>query len=154
VTIRQQLDKHRSNASCAACHSKIDPPGFALENFDVAAGWRDRYRSTDDGEPVTGLGKNGFDFTFKLSQPVDAGGKLAEGESFRDVVEFKRLLAADDRQLAKNVVEQFVTYATGAPVEFGDRPEVERILNAARTDNYGMRTLLHQVVQSDFFTHK
>jgi mono/diheme cytochrome c family protein len=154
VTIRQQLDKHRSNTACAVCHSKIDPPGFALENFDVAGGWRDRYRSTDDGEPVAGLGKNGFDFTFKLSQPVDASGKLADGQSFHDVVEFKRLLLKEERQLARNMVEQFVAYATGAPAEFGDRPETERILNVAQADHYGMRTILHQVVQSDLFTHK
>jgi mono/diheme cytochrome c family protein len=154
VTIRQQLDKHRSITSCAACHSKIDPPGFALESFDVAGGWRDRYRSTDDGEPVNGLGKNGFEFSFKLSQPVDASGRLAGGESFRDVVEFKRLLLRDERQLAKNMAEQFIAYATGAPVEFGDRPEVERILDVARTDNYGMRTILHEIIQGDLFTHK
>lgn len=154
VTIRQQLDKHRSITSCAVCHAKIDPPGFALENFDVAGGWRDRYRSTDDGEPVTGLGKNGFDFTFKLSQPVDASGKLASGDSFHNVIELKRLLLKDERQLAKNMVEQFIAYATGAPVEFGDRPEVDRILNAASSDNYGMRTIVHTVIQSDLFTHK
>jgi mono/diheme cytochrome c family protein len=154
VTIRQQLDKHRSIASCAVCHAKIDPPGFALENFDVEGGWRDRYRSTDDGEPVTGLGKNGFDFTFKLSQPVDAGGKLATGESFQNVVALKRLLAKGERQLAKNMVEQFIAYATGTPVGFGDRPEVERILNAARSDHYGLRTIVHEVIQSDLFTHK
>jgi mono/diheme cytochrome c family protein len=154
VTIRQQLDKHRAMTSCAACHAKIDPPGFALENFDVAGGWRDRYRSTDGGEPVTGLGKNGFDFAFKLSQPVDASGKLATGDSFRNVIELKRLLLKDDRQLAKNMAEQFIGYATGAPAEFGDRHEVERILDAARGDNYGLRTIVHEVVQSDLFTHK
>jgi mono/diheme cytochrome c family protein len=154
VTIRQQLDKHRSITSCAVCHAKIDPPGFALESFDVAGGWRDWYRSTDDGEPVTGLGKNGFDFTFKLSQPVDASGKLASGDSFQNVIELKRLLLKDERQLAKNMAEQFIEYGTGAPVEFGDRPEVERILNAARSDDYGMRTIVHEVIQSDLFTHK
>jgi hypothetical protein len=103
---------------------------------------------------VTGLGKNGFDFTFKLSQPVDASGKLASGDSFQNVIELKRLLLKDERQLAKNMAEQFIEYATGAPVEFGDRPEVERILNAARSDDYGMRTIVHEVIQSDLFTHK
>src|SRR5258708_39679816 len=60
TTIRQQLDKHRAVQSCAVCHAKIDPPGFALENFDVFGGWRGRYRSTQEGEPVGGIGKNGF----------------------------------------------------------------------------------------------
>ncbi|HWD97609.1 MAG TPA: DUF1592 domain-containing protein [Bryobacteraceae bacterium] len=154
VTIRQQLEKHRSIQSCAVCHSKIDPPGFALENFDVAGGWRDRYRSTDEGEPVKGLGKNGFDFTFKLSQPVDASGKLATGETFHNVIELKRLLVKNERQLARNMVTQFITDATGAPAEFGDRAEVERILDVAEKDRYGLRTILQEVVQSDLFTHK
>ncbi len=154
VTIRQQLDKHRSIQSCAVCHTKIDPPGFALENFDVVGASRDKYRGTDQGEPVTGLGKNGFDFTFKLGQPVDASGKLANGETFRNVLELKRLLLKNQRQIARNVVGQFVTYATGAPVGFADRAEVERILDGAEGDDYGLRTIIHEIVQRDLFTHK
>jgi hypothetical protein len=154
TTIRQQLDKHRSIQSCAVCHSKIDPPGFALENFDVVGAWRDRYRSTEEGEPVKGLGKNGFDFTFKLSQPVDASGKLASGESFEDVIALKQLLLKNERQIARNMVTQFIAYATGAPAEFGDRAEVERILDVAERDRYGMRTIVQEIVQSDIFTHK
>jgi len=154
TTIRQQLDKHRSIQSCAVCHTKIDPPGFALENFDVFGGWRDRYRSTEDGEPVQGLGKNGFDFTFKRSQPVDAGGKLANGESFQNVIGLKQLLLKDERRIARNMVTQFIAYGTGAPAEFGDRLEVERILDAAGRDRYGLRTIVQEIVQSDLFTHK
>jgi mono/diheme cytochrome c family protein len=154
TTVRQQLDKHRSIQSCAVCHAKIDPPGFALENFDVVGAWRDRYRSTEEGQPVKGLGKNGFDFTFKLSQPVDASGKLASGETFQDILGLKRLLAKDERQIARNMVTQFVAYATGAPAGFGDRVEVERILDAAERDRYGMRTIIQEIVQSDLFTHK
>jgi hypothetical protein len=154
TTIRQQLDKHRSVQSCAVCHAGIDPPGFALENFDVLGGWRDRYRSTEEGEPVKGLGKNGFDFTFRQSQPVDASGRLANGESFQDIVGLKRALLKDERRIARNIVTQFIAYATGAPAEFGDRMEVERILNAAQQDRYGMRTIIHEIVQSELFTHK
>jgi hypothetical protein len=154
VTIRQQLDKHRSIESCAVCHTKIDPPGFALESFDVVGAWRDGYRSTDQGEPVQGLGKNGFEFTFKLGQPVDASGKLLTGETFQNVIELKRLLLKDERQIARNMVGQFVTYATGASVRFADRAEVERILDAAEGNDYGLRTIIHEIVQSDLFTHK
>jgi hypothetical protein len=153
TTIRQQLDKHRAIASCAACHNKIDPAGFALENFDVLGGWRDRYRSTEEGEPVTGLGKNGHDFAFRLSQQVDASGQM-NGTKFSNVIELKQALLKDEHRIARNMVEQFVAYATGAPVAFFDRAEVERILTAARHDNYGMRTLVHQIVQSKLFTNK
>jgi mono/diheme cytochrome c family protein len=154
VTIRQQLDKHRSIESCAVCHTKIDPPGFALENFDVVGAWRDKYRSTDQGEAVAGLGKNGFDFTFKLGQPADASGKLATGETFRNVIELKGLLLKDERQIARNMVGQFVAYATGASIGFADRAEVERILDAAERDDYGLRTIIREIIQSDLFTHK
>ena len=65
VTIRQQLDKHRADASCARCHSKMDPPGFALESFDVMGGWRDQYRGVDEKKPAEkGRGKNGQVFAF------------------------------------------------------------------------------------------
>jgi hypothetical protein len=154
VTIRQQLDKHRSIQTCAVCHTKIDPPGFALENFDVVGAWREKYRGTDQGEPVEGLGKNGFDFTFKLGQPVDASGKTASGDTFRNVIELKGLLLRNERQIARNMVNQFLVYATGASVGFAGRAEVERILDASERDHYGLRTIIHEIVQSDLFTHK
>jgi hypothetical protein len=154
TTIRQQLDKHRSIATCAACHSKIDPAGFALENFDVLGGWRGQYRSTDQGEPVKGIGKNGFAFTFRLSQPVDASGRLANGDEFRNVVDLKRLLLKDERKIARNFVGQMITYATGTPVRFADREEVERMLDATAAEGYKMRSLVHQIVQSSMFRNK
>lgn len=154
TTIRQQLDKHRAVAACASCHAKIDPPGFALESFDVLGAYRERYRSTEAGEAVQGIGKNGFDYAFRLSQPVDASGELATKEKFRDVVELKRLLLKDERQLARNMVGQWIAYGTGAPVGFGDRAEVERILDAAKRDRYGLRSLLLEIVASKVFTEK
>jgi hypothetical protein len=154
VTIRQQLDKHRSVASCAGCHKKIDPPGFALESFDVVGGWRNRYRSTGEGEDAKGIGKNGHAFTFKYGQPVDSSGKVASGEEFRDIREFKQLLLMDERALARNMVKQFVAYGTGTPVRFGDREAVERILDLAAKDRYRMRTLIHEIVQSKLFREK
>ncbi|MBL8177215.1 MAG: DUF1592 domain-containing protein [Bryobacterales bacterium] len=154
TTIRQQLDKHRSIPSCAACHNKIDPAGFALENFDIFGAWRDRYRSTEEGEPVKGIGKNGHAFTFRLSQPVDAAGQLETGEAFQNISELKRLLLADERKIARNMVQQWIAYSTGAPVSFGDRAEVERILDTASKGRYGLRSMLHEIVQSRLFRHK
>lgn len=154
TTIRQQLDKHRSIPSCAACHNKIDPAGFALESFDVLGGWRDRYRSTEEGDPVKGIGKNGWDYTFKLSQPVDASGHLVNGDRFHGIVELKRLLLKDERKLARNMLTQFIAYGTGAPPGFADRAEVERMLDGAARDRYGLRGLIHRTVQSRLFTHK
>ena len=77
VTIRQQLDNHRADPTCAACHQKIDPPGFALESFDVMGGWRDRYRAfAEDVKPEPGIGISGQPFAFHYGLPVDSAGAL------------------------------------------------------------------------------
>jgi hypothetical protein len=154
TTIRQQLDKHRTQATCAACHAKIDPAGFALENFDVLGGWRDQYRAHDEKNPDHGTGHNGQKFAFRAGPDVDASGELPDGRKFSDVRELKRLLLDDDKQIARNVVQQLTVYATGAPVRFADRAQISHILDRAQASDYGMRTLVHELVQSDLFKSK
>ncbi len=154
TTVRAQLEKHRTLQSCAACHAKIDPPGFALENFDVMGGWRDRYRALTDGPPGLGIGHNGQPYTFRAGPEVDAGGVLLDGRTFRDVRELKGLLLEDERQLARNLARQLVVYATGAPVRFGDRAEVEGILDRTVPGHHGVRSLIHEIVQSPLFLNK
>ncbi len=154
VTIRQQLDKHRSLETCAACHAKIDPPGFALENFDVMGGWRDRYRSEVEGELAKGIAKSGQKFAFHYAQPVDASGELADGRKFHDIREFKQLLLTDEKQLARNVAKQLAVYATGAQIRFADREQIEQILERASSSHYGIRSIVHEVVQSELFLQK
>lgn len=154
TTIRQQLDKHRSEAACAACHTKIDPAGFALESFDVMGGWRDRYRAVGEGKPDVGIGKGGQKFQFREALSVDSSGVLPDGRAFSDVREFKRLLLTDEAQLARNLARQLTVYATGAPISFADRPMIEQILQRARPSQYGVRTLLHEIVQSPIFLNK
>ena len=155
VTIRQQLEKHRTNASCASCHSKMDPPGFALESFDVMGGFRERYRAVSEKvPPVKGFGMNGQAFAFHYALPVDSAGALPDGRPFRDVRELKRLLAQDERQLARNLARQLTVFATGAPVRFSDREAIEAILDATEGGRYGVRSLVHAIVQSDLFRNK
>ncbi|MEP6671098.1 MAG: DUF1592 domain-containing protein [Chthoniobacter sp.] len=154
TTIREQLDKHRKLETCAACHAKIDPAGFALESFDVFGGWRDHYRAMGEGEHAKGFGKNGQAFTFHEGPVVDASGKLPDGRAFGDIRELKRLLLADERQIARNLTRQLVTYATGAPVRFGDRPQVEQILDQTAAKGYGVQSLVQAVVQSELFQIK
>jgi hypothetical protein len=155
VTIRQQLDKHRADEACAVCHRKIDPPGFALESFDVLGGWRERYRATAIAEePVIGWGKNGWPYQFFHAQPVETGGQLVEGKSFRDIRDLKQILIDDEVQLARNLARQFTVYATGAPVRFSDRDTVERIVAHTKSKGYRIRDLLHGVIQSDLFLTK
>jgi hypothetical protein len=154
TTIRQQLDKHRTLASCIPCHVKIDPAGFALENFDVFGGWRDKYRALADGEKAPGIGKNGQRFAFRYVQPVDASGVLPDGRKFQDVRELKKLLAADERQIARNLARQLIVYATGAPVRFGDRPQVESILDRTAPRGYGVKSMIQAIVESKMFQCK
>ncbi len=155
ATIRQLLDKHRSEESCAACHTRIDPAGFALESFDVMGGWRDKYRAIADGvPPVPGIGKGGLKFAFHYAQPVDATGELWDGRAFTGIRDFKRLLLDDEAQVARNLANQLVTYGTGAAVRFSDRAAVEKILERSRPRGYGVRSLVHAIVQSDLFLNK
>jgi hypothetical protein len=155
VTIRQQLEKHRADPSCATCHAIMDPPGFALESFDVMGGFRDRYRAVkEDIAPVSGVGLNGQRFAFHHALPVDAAGELPDGRRFRDVREFKRLLLIDEQPIARALTKQLVTYATGAPIRFSERGQLEAILERARAHDYGVRTLVHEIIQSDLFQMK
>ncbi|MGC4042572.1 MAG: DUF1592 domain-containing protein [Armatimonas sp.] len=159
TTIRDQLAKHRTQATCSSCHAKIDPPGFALENFDVFGGWRDHYRaigySEKDGKPeVTGFGKNGQPFYFHAAQPVDPSGVLPDGRKFADIREMKRLLASDERGVARNLARQLATYATGAPVGFGDRAKIEVILDRAQPTGYGVKSILKGIIASELFRNK
>ncbi len=153
VTIRQQLEKHRKLESCSACHTKIDPPGFALENFDVMGGFRERYRALDGKTPEIGIGKNGQKYAFHNALAVEAYGEL-DGKKFKDIREFKKIVAADERQLARNIVGQLTVFATGAPVGFSDRPKVEALLDQAKEGHYGVRDLVHGLVSSDLFLNK
>jgi len=155
VTIRQQLEKHRSDASCATCHRVMDPTGFALESFDVMGGWRDRYRGVDESKPAEkGIGKNGQPFVFHYALPVDSSGVLPDGRAFNGIRDLKRLLLTDEHQLAMNMAKQLTVFATGAPVRFSDRAQVAKMVENTRADQYAVRSMIHQVIESDLFRNK
>ena len=155
VTIRQQLEKHRADASCASCHAKIDPPGFALESFDVMGGYRERYRAVSEGVPAaTGIGMNGQAFAFHYALPVDCAGKLEDGREFQDILDLKRLMLQDQRSIARNLTQQLMIYATGAPISFSDQETIEKVLDHAQSSAFGVRSIIHAIVQSDLFLRK
>lgn len=155
TTIREQLALHRNQAACMGCHSKLDPPGFALENFDVTGRWRTHYRALppDAADKVVGL--PGTDIRYYVQGPtVDPSYTLADGRPFADVEGFQRLMLEDERQIARNLVAMFAAQLTGAEIEFADRSTVEEILDRTAAGGYGVRSLLEAVVQSRLFTHK
>ena len=155
TTIREQLDKHRNQQACATCHAQLDPPGFALENFDVTGRWRTSYRAIPDSAKDKVVNVPGTDVRFYTQgRPVDPSFTMADGRPFKDVDEFKRLILAKPEQLARCVTEKIITHFTGAQMQFADREVVEAIVQRAASSEYGLRTLVHEVIQSRVFTHK
>jgi hypothetical protein len=154
TTIREQLAKHRSIESCAGCHKLIDPAGFALENYDVIGGWRERYRSIDKGDRPTTKLKGRSIHEYKLGPPVDASGELPDGRPFQNLADFKKLLLERQEAIARHVADRLLTYSTGASIQFADRESVAYIVKQASAKNYGWRSLVHEVVQSPVFQRK
>jgi hypothetical protein len=154
-TIRQLLDKHRRSETCASCHQQIDPPGFALESFDVIGGYRERYRSLGEGEKPTWKLAGREIWEYKLGLAVDASGELPGGKSFRGIDDFKQLLMTNSsKQVLRNVVERLMVYSTGAGIRFSDRAEVSRIVARLAAEGSGLRSAVHEVVQSPLFQSK
>lgn len=155
TTIREQLELHREHETCNACHARFDPAGLALESFDVAGGWRESYRAIGGtGELADGIGKNGHAFEFSWAQPVDCSGVLSTGQPFSDIRELKKLILSDERQIARNLLHRLIVFATGAPVSFADRLEVEELLDRTAASDYGVRSLIHAVATAELFQHK
>lgn len=151
TTIRDLLAKHTESGSCLACHARFDPVGFALENFDIMGAWRDRYRGLEKGEKITGYDPAGHPFEYRIGPEVEPSGKLRSGEPFENVHELKHLLAARPRLLARNLLHQFTLYATGTPVRFSDRPEIEAMLDRCEPGGYRVGDLLRELIISDLF---
>jgi hypothetical protein len=154
TTIREQLARHSEDRSCAACHARIDPPGFALEQFDVMGGFRKRYRSLEKGDPIPGLLLNAKKAPTRLALPVDDSGVLPDGTPFRGIRDFKGILLEREEQLARNLLEQLVIYSTGAPVGFADRAILDEMMTRLTESKYGVRSMIHEIVQSPLFLNK
>ncbi len=133
TTIREQLMKHRSVETCAECHRKIDPLGFAMENFDPIGGWRSKYMQT------------------KNRPPVDASGQFPDGRGFKDIVELKAHLLNRKHQFAHCLTEKMLTYATGRTMNAVDRPHIDKIVDELEKRGWGLRDLVLLVAGSEPF---
>ncbi|MFO1484940.1 MAG: DUF1592 domain-containing protein [Verrucomicrobiaceae bacterium] len=132
TSIRDQLDKHRNNESCASCHQTIDPPGFALENYDPVGIWRKGYGKDDKGAKI------------------DPSGRTPEGATFSDLATWQQIYTQQPQQLARGFATHFLTYASGAPPRFSDEAALDDI--AKKTTN--LRSIIREVVLSDIFRAK
>jgi len=146
TTLREQLALHRNDSTCAACHKKFDPYGFALESFDVTGQFREKYRVLDDQGKAKHRWKDGL--------PVDPSGVTPEGTSFADIRELRDVLACQPEKLAWGVTSHLLTYATATPTGPLDRQAIEQIVASAADDDYGLRSIIHGIVQSEVFRWK
>jgi hypothetical protein len=142
-TLREQLELHRQNPSCAGCHARFDPYGFALESFDVTGAFRKSYRIANAGEK-----------SWHEGLPVDCSGKTPDGRSFAGIAELRKLLAANPEPLAAGVTRHLITYATGTAAGPVDQKAVDSIVKIAAAEGYGLRSIVHALVQSDLFRSK
>jgi hypothetical protein len=148
-TLREQLALHSKEGSCKACHARFDPYGFALESFDVMGNFRTSYRVLTDSTSGEKSKQKWID-----GLPVDCTGTTPDGKDFADVRELRAMLAENPAQLARGVVRHLLTYATGEPATPIDQPAIDAIVRDAARDNYGLRSLLHGVIQSEVFRWK
>jgi hypothetical protein len=114
-------------------------------------GWRENYRSVGKGDPVIVDGRR---MRYLKGPAVDCADVLPDGERFRNIDEYKQLLLKDKDQLTRALAEKFLTYGTGGAPGTTDKPEVDAIVRRVREQNYGLRMLVHEVVQSKLFQYK
>ena len=154
MTIREQLARHRDVESCAVCHAKIDPPGFALEAFDPIGGFRTRYRTMATTGVRPEISQAPFTFSwvrYQIGDPVDAAFTLPGGKQAFNVTAFKEHLAAQPDQLTRNLTRKLMTYGLGRRIEFADRSAINDIVRQTSANNYGFRSLIHAIVQHPVF---
>jgi hypothetical protein len=126
ASLRKQMETHRSNPICASCHSRMDPLGFALENYDAIGKWR-----TQDG-----------------NFPVDSSGVLPGGKSFSNPAEMREVLSGMLPEFSRCLTQKMLTYALGRGLARYDNPTVNGITKRLAENGYGFRTLVNEVVRS------
>ncbi len=151
TTIRETLAKHQRNEACAVCHRRIDPPGFAMECFDPVGNYRQQYRLSKGVQRTAVAGLRFLQKDYNLGPPVDCTGRTEDDFKFGDIRDFKQYLMKSKKQVARNLVSQLITFATGAEIQFADREDVEAILDRNEKDDYPLRKLIHDVIQSRMF---
>jgi hypothetical protein len=130
ASIRERLAEHRKNPACNSCHSAIDPPGFALENFDVIGAWR----ATDES-----------------GAPIDATATMINGNKVAGLSGLRAALAAEPEQFARTVTEKLLAFALGRRLEYYDRPAVRKIVREAAGEQYRWSSLILGIVESPAF---
>jgi mono/diheme cytochrome c family protein len=132
LTFRQRLEEHRKKPQCAGCHSRLDPLGFGLENFDAIGRWRTEIRG----------------------ERVDATGVMSTGETFSGPAELKQLLLQRKEEFIRNVAERMLAYALGRGMEYYDMPTIKKITERLKNDGYRSSTLITEIAKSYPFQYR
>jgi hypothetical protein len=135
ATLRMKLDAHKHDARCASCHRKIDPLGFAFDNFNAIGEWRTH-------EKVAGTGADPI---------VDASGELPDGRKFKNAKEFKQLLLADLDAFNETFIEKMAVYGLRRTITIDDHEDLELIARISREKDYRVRDIVEAFVLSDLF---
>jgi hypothetical protein len=129
-TIREKFAAHRENPSCAGCHSKLDPLGFAMENYDITGRWRDQYRN---------------------GREVDASGTLMRKHAFDGVVKFKQSLVQENERFARAFTSHLLRFALSRELDPSDTIAIDAIVEKTREDGFKVQSIIREVVQSKVF---
>jgi hypothetical protein len=130
LSMRERMEEHRKNPVCASCHARMDPLGFALENFDAIGRWR---TSTDGG------------------LPIDTSGAMPDGAQFQGVAGLRQLLLSHRDEFASTITEKLLTYAVGREVEYYDFPAIREIKREAATSDYRWSSIILAIARSTPF---
>jgi len=140
LTVRERLERHREDPTCASCHATLDGYGLALENYDAIGKWRTH--------------ANGENFREGSAPKIDASGELKSGRKFADLEGYKQALLEEKETFAEAFATQMLTYAIGRPVGAIDRNAVTSIVQQLRAEDYRIQTLVQAIVASDLFQTK
>lgn len=133
LTLRQRLEKHREDPTCATCHARIDPLGFALQHYDLMGGWRARD---------------------EFGSPIDANGALINGEKFSGIGELRKVLMTRKAEFARGVTSRLLSFALGRGLEFYDRPTVNELMKGLDQNGYKIQPLIVGIAKSFPFRYK
>jgi hypothetical protein len=145
ATLREQIEQHKNQKSCYACHKSIDPYGFALESFDATGQWRTRYRVKKVHKSTFQYRRDGY---FTMGSEVDASGEI-DAQAFDDVFGLKKVLLSDTSKIAYNFAKKFFEYAEGYPPSLNQRLKLMEMISA-NSEGIGMKDLVTEVLVYTF----
>ena len=160
-TIKESIKEHRKDPQCASCHSRMDPFGLALENFDVFGRWRDKYSKlvvTKTTTEVTTEGKTkkteNTARKFEPTTPVDASTAHRDGRPIAGIEGLKKLMLEDQDKIARNLLTKLSEYAMGREMNYADSEMIHRLLEASKNNDYQLRDLIVSIIADESFTKR